>query len=169
MYSSHTSVVTGLIGIGGVVVGVFLERFMRILGRVAVRPYDWHFQVVNAGDAQHIPVNPNGNEFIFLAFRIDIHNSKDVYVGFRDIKVVFEGPSGQLFTTRLREGYSRSGDVETTTVNVAPKQWIQLSFHVEIYPRDFGAMQTSEKAYMEWRDAKDHLHRHLLTRKLFSE
>jgi hypothetical protein len=124
-------------GVGGVVVGVVLERVMRYLGGVWCEPA--HYQVDplfgdNWEGIQTAP-DPDAAEWIDYEIRVDLYNGREVPVGLRDVRVVFKCSDGLLSKVPndkaelLRRPHS-GGPPEPQmygplyVVNLPPRQWV---------------------------------------------
>src|SRR5829696_1531963 len=85
-------------GVGGVVIGVALERLLRYLGGVWCEPAH-HAVEPLFGDSYEgikIAAEPDAAEWVDYEIRVDLYNSREVPVGLRDVRVVFKCSDGCL-------------------------------------------------------------------------
>ena len=85
-------------GVGGVVIGVALERLLRYLGGVwcesahhAVNPL-----FGDSYEGFQTATEPDDAEWIDYEIRVDLYNGREVPVGLRDVRVVFRTSDGYL-------------------------------------------------------------------------
>ncbi len=121
----------------GVVVGAVLERVLRYWGGLWCEP--GHHEVVpRFGDdweGIQTAVDPEAAKWIDYSVRLDLYNSREVPVGLRNIRLVFECPGGKKpvvpndMATEPRRPRS-GGPPEPQmygplhVVNLPPRQWV---------------------------------------------
>jgi hypothetical protein len=124
------------IGVVGALLGVVIERFLRFWGGVWCEPA--HHEVGAMGgdpwEGLQTAFDPDDAQWFDYTVRLDLYNSKEVPVGLRNVRLVFEGPSGEepVVSRDTAELLRRpaSGPPEPQmyaplyAVNLPPRQWV---------------------------------------------
>jgi hypothetical protein len=124
-------------GFFGVVGGVVLERVLRYWGGLWCEPaaYEVNPRSGNEGEGIKLQADPNATEWIDYIVRLDLYNSREVPVGLRNIRLVFECPGGKkpvvpndMATEPRRPMGGGSPKPQMYgplhVVNLPPRQWV---------------------------------------------
>jgi hypothetical protein len=136
-------------GVGGVVIGVALERLLRYLGGVWCEPA--HHEVNPLfGDSYEgfqTATEPDDAEWIDYEIRVDLYNGREVPVGLRDVRVVFRTSDGCLskvpndkaeLLRRPQSGGRPEPQMYSPlyVVNLPPRQWVVKEITGRLYRSD---------------------------------
>jgi hypothetical protein len=147
-----STVVGGIMGIVGVVVGIVLDRILRGMGRIVFHSLNW-----KAGFIEGTEVRTGVTDAAFR-FDVEAYNTRDEAVGLRGLRVVFQQRSIVLFTCPVQS----RGPAGDGTLNLPPKQWTAVKFEGWMKRLDFAKVDSWTTAYIVAEDANGRQHRWLL-------
>ena len=111
----YGTLVGGVLGMVGVLVGMLVERRLRERGQVRCVISNWEVRAPKSG--------PLGQEKAVCSFEVDLFNEKPSATGLRDVSVVFLQEDGERRTIgSLRSSVS---DEEVGVLNLPPRRWVR--------------------------------------------
>ena len=134
-----SAIATGLVGVVGVLVGLFAERMLQRIGKLRCETGEFRLSGEKAPaesvSLMGLPVPPSVIEevrFFNYSFNVKLFNEKDVSTGLRDIAVVFHLRDGRRM---VREPHDQSTQCDVggqiamdplEVVNLPSHEWVSL-------------------------------------------
>jgi hypothetical protein len=165
----NSPVATGLIGVFGVVVGVFIERLVQRYGKLRFIDSELGIWIRGSDETGEwsvpeavygLPADPEQLERAeWLEFRVEVQffNEKEVRTGLRDVAVNFSGPGGIRIESNLSR-VTRSGSPDRLSrdridhINLPSREWVSLelegSFHDSTQGEQILAFAQCNSAYL---------------------
>lgn len=140
----ETEMITGIIGVLGVLVGIFAERLAQRYGRLRCEAENVRLQIIGAWDGLNLihalPVDPGRLEpsdeksplWVDYRVAIELFNEKELRTGLRALEIVFRGQDGTCLKTiphdhtswRLEHRMPTTDALEV--VNLPSREWVRL-------------------------------------------
>lgn len=133
----------GTLGIVGIFLGLFTERYLQRRGKVRCVPNGWQLTFRGPdGEGGIGLVERSASTSARYSFAVTFFNEKDVDTGLRDICVEFRWKDGRKTTdrpwdsskARVQSGITTSERVEV--LNLPSREWLSLSLHGNIDGED---------------------------------
>jgi hypothetical protein len=158
----------GIFAIVGVIVGFWLERLARRLGRVQMLLREW--RLIPLGQDQlggECEVALEVARYAQFMFSLAAFNGKEEPTGFRDFAVVFEQAGAVIATVtpadastgRVVASQRRFDDVEI--LNLPSKEWVTLTLRGTVTVTD--KLRSATGVFLSYVDAKGKRHRASIT------
>lgn len=135
----------GLIGGVLALLGVIVERVLRLTGFLRFEASEWEAKFVSGDSWDREELSPDeaatSAERVEFSFAVDLFNGKEVPTGLRDIKVELVRKAGESLTSRPEDRQSGSRESRhkairyssVDVINLAPRQFLRMELQGEFY------------------------------------
>jgi hypothetical protein len=156
----------GIVGVGGTVVGILLDRYLQGRGKILIHVGRWQLRYQGRDRMGGlVDVTAEAPSLATYVFTVDGFNSRNEPTGFREVGVEFRrvgrlvvrSVPTDLERTTTQQGFREAPDVEL--INLAPKQWVRLRLHGTVGEEELSALQSAEEVQLVGTDPKGKEHR----------